>query len=110
MDGITGLVVSSDSSHAVTFAYDNTARLWDLDGGICLGVMHHNQAVTKAIFSADNRLLLTASADNIAYVWSCDGRQPMLRHVFKVSPSFSISTLAESLSFKYHQWGVGGVP
>lgn len=84
-DGITGLCVSSDSKLAVTLAYDNTARLWNLHTAQCVGVLHHNQAVTKAIFSSDSRLLLTASADNIAYLWTCDDRQPLLKHVLKVS-------------------------
>lgn len=76
--------MSSDSRLAVTLAYDNTARLWDLNAAQCVGVLHHNQAATRAVFSEDSKFVLTASADNVAYLWALGGSQPLLKHVLKV--------------------------
>ena len=75
---------SNDGSAAVTLAYDNTARLWDVDSGVCLGVLPHTGAVTRAAFSADDRLLLTASTDHMAMLWGCEtGHRPRLLHLLK---------------------------
>ena len=67
-------------------SYDNTARLWDVRDGACLGVMQHGGPVTRAQFSADGRLIVTASADNTATLWRCDqAGKPRAVHYLKVS-------------------------
>ena len=87
LDGITSAVISDDGQCAVTLAYDNSARLWDMQSGACRSVLPHAAAVTRAVFSPDGLLLLTASADHQALLWSCEVKeQPACRllRIFKV--------------------------
>lgn len=84
-DGVTGGCFSKDSKRAITMSYDNTARLWDMRDGSCLGIMQHGGPVTRVQFSADGRLIVTASADNSATLWRCDqAGKPWAVHHLKV--------------------------
>jgi WD40 repeat protein len=60
------LLVSGSSS-------DKTARLWNLDTNLPVGLpLRHQATVESAAISADEKLLVTGCGDKNAYVWDID--------------------------------------
>ena len=60
---------SPDSKRVVTNAYDNTARVWDVESGKIVSLMQHGSWVSSAQWSPDGRRIVTASADNYARIF-----------------------------------------
>ena len=63
---------SPDGEVIVTGSYDNTAKLWLLDGREIQSLEGHSRAVMAADFSRDGRLLATASLDGSVRLWQRD--------------------------------------
>jgi len=66
-------------------SYDRTARLWNLDTNLPVGVpLQHQSFVHSSAISADGKLLVTGCADNNAYLWDIhtmlkdDGHEDLL--------------------------------
>ncbi|CAK0738238.1 dynein assembly factor with WDR repeat domains 1 [Gammaproteobacteria bacterium] len=67
---IDSVAFSPDSRRCLTGSFDNTARLWDVESGICLLTFQgHQGTVTSVAFSPDGRRYLTGSHDNTVRLW-----------------------------------------
>ena len=76
-NAVTSVAVSRDGNWALTGSWDNTAKLWRLDGegdaseaGTLDG---HSDWVTSVAFCPDGDWALTGSRDNTAKLWRLDG-------------------------------------
>jgi WD40 repeat protein len=49
----------------VTASYDNTARVWSLEGVLLTTLQGHTGVVSTAAWSPDGHRIVTASYDNI---------------------------------------------
>jgi WD40 repeat protein len=79
---------SPDGRRIVTACGDQTARVWDADGGLPVTppLQHHGE-VRYAAFSPDGRCIVTASDDQTARLWDAVTGEPLsppLRHYGKV--------------------------
>jgi len=65
-----GMAVSPDGRIFATGQNDGTIRIWNLNSGQELAVLHgHTDAVTSIAFSSDGQMLLSGSADRTARLW-----------------------------------------
>src|SRR5262249_21348355 len=64
---------SPDGKQIVTASADDTARLWDLKGGLVTEFKRQGGAVFHAAFSPDGKQIVTASADDTARLWDLKG-------------------------------------
>ncbi|XP_051547317.1 apoptotic protease-activating factor 1-like isoform X2 [Myxocyprinus asiaticus] len=65
------LLNSSSSPHLLSWSFDGTVKIWDLNSGQRLqDLACHNGAVLSCDTSSDGRLFATASADRTSKVWS----------------------------------------
>ena len=63
--------LSLDGRKVVASSYDNSARIWNAETGICLQVpLGHIDAVLTGIFSRAGDQVLTAGADRSARIWN----------------------------------------
>jgi hypothetical protein len=73
---INGVTFSSDGAKLVTSSDDKTARLWDANTGVELGIYDkHTEWVWDAGFSPDGENVVTASRDLSAQIWSTKNRK-----------------------------------
>lgn len=77
--GHTGAVwratYSPDGRQILSASWDQTARIWPVDGGDPI-VLKHKARVSWAAWSPDGRRVVTAGWDPAAYVFSADGQGP----------------------------------
>jgi WD40 repeat protein len=73
--GTTSVAFSPDGKYVLTGSYDNTAKLWSIDGQEIRSFTGHTSAVTSVAFSSNGRQILTGSKDNMAKLWSIDGQE-----------------------------------
>ena len=67
---MTSVAFSPDASRAITGSRDDTAKLWELQGGKELMTLKgHSQEVTTVAFSTDGKNALTGGADGTIVVW-----------------------------------------
>ena len=69
---VKSAVFSPDGTRIVTASWDDTARVWDLDGTL-LATLSHGSGVDSAVFSPDGIRIVTASLDGTAKVWDVGG-------------------------------------
>ena len=67
-DRIAYIDVSRDGRFLASASFDNTARLWPMDGGQPI-VLEHDDGVISASFDRSGQRLVTASRDGTAKVW-----------------------------------------
>jgi WD40 repeat protein len=79
--GHSGRIISAvfspdvaDENLILTASWDNTARLWNMEGKQRME-FNHDRALTCASFSPDGKQILTASLDNTARLWNLQGKQ-----------------------------------
>jgi hypothetical protein len=79
---VRGAAFSPDGTRLLTWSYDATARLWDVESGTQLRVLQHDDGVRGARFSADGRRALTWSFDGSVRLWNLasGGKAIVLRH------------------------------
>ena len=66
-------IVITCSRYALTASGDSTAKLWDVENGVCVKSFEgHAYWVNSAVFSADGASVLTASGDNTANLWDVE--------------------------------------
>ena len=64
---------NSDGKCIVTVSADGTARIWDVEKGICTKVLEgHTDAVLRACYSPDGKYIATVSADETIRVWDAE--------------------------------------
>ncbi len=69
-DAITSVVFSKDGRQLLTASMDNSAKLWDVQGGrLIRSFIGHTWWVWSARFSPDERQIVTASQDGTAVIW-----------------------------------------
>ncbi|GAB4173015.1 MAG: hypothetical protein Fur006_02030 [Coleofasciculaceae cyanobacterium] len=56
-----------------TGGFDNTVKLWSLDGRKLNELRGHKQQITNVSFSPDGRMIVSASLDGIVKLWNRDG-------------------------------------
>ncbi len=63
-DGVTHLVFSSDSTLLASASADETAKLWQVNGGKLQQILNgHTEDISAVAFSSDNHTIATASYD-----------------------------------------------
>jgi eukaryotic-like serine/threonine-protein kinase len=62
--------LSSDGRWLVTGAWDDTARVWDMESGANLAILRHPDWVFSAWFDKSDNRVLTACRDGMARVWN----------------------------------------
>jgi len=68
-DAVRSVAFSPNGKWVVTASDDDTAQLWEADGGRSLQRLQHHGAVTDVAVSSDSRLIATASEDGTAGIW-----------------------------------------
>jgi WD40 repeat protein/class 3 adenylate cyclase len=75
-----GAIFTPDGKRVVTFANDNTARVWDAQTGQTLQVLTgHTAYLNGAAVSPDGKRVLTTSSDNTARMWDLQTGQELHR-------------------------------
>lgn len=73
---VNSAAASPDGLLVVTTLFDNTAKVWSLESGVCLlNLAGHQGPVLSGTFSPDCRMVATASFDRTAKFWSIKGAQ-----------------------------------
>jgi WD40 repeat protein len=65
---------SPDGKTIATASWDNTARLWNLQGQLIQEFKGHQGEVNSVSFSPDGKTIATASWDNTARLWNLQGQ------------------------------------
>ena len=60
---------SPDGQRIVSVSWDDTAKLWDLNGNLLHTLQGHQEGVLSAEFSPDGQMIITTSFDNTTKVW-----------------------------------------
>lgn len=70
---VNSAVTSPDGRYLLATLFDNTAKLWRLDGLCCIATLaRHRGPVLWGNFSPNSHLVGTASYDHTAKIWSTD--------------------------------------
>jgi WD40 repeat protein len=76
-DMVRAVAFSLDGRRIVTGSYDNTARVWSVDGAgnpvVLMVLTGHHGPILGVAFSSDGKLVATGSDDQTARVWPADG-------------------------------------
>jgi WD40 repeat protein len=73
-DRVSSIVFSRDGKMLLTGSEDQTARLWDCESGLALGMPYSLPCpVNKVAFGADDRTILAQGPDKIVRLWKTPG-------------------------------------
>ena len=68
--------VSGDGRRALSGSWDNTVRVWDVEGKKCVGVLEgHTDRVLGVALSGDGRRAVSGSYDKTVRVWDVAGKK-----------------------------------
>jgi len=80
-------LISSNGPILASASWDRTARLWNLESGLPIGLpLRHLQDLLCVSFSTDGKLLATGCWDNNAYSWDISG---ILKEAGLLNPTVS---------------------
>jgi WD40 repeat protein len=65
-------ILSPDGNKMLTW-WENSAKLWGLEGHLLADLNKHMDSVTSVVFSPNGKRILTASKDNTAKLWDLKG-------------------------------------
>ncbi len=63
---------SPDGNTIASSSYDNTIKLWNLDGKELLTLTGHSNAIWSVAFSPDGKTIASGSYDNTIKLWDLD--------------------------------------
>ena len=66
---MTGAALSEDGQLVLTYSYDRTARLWNMQTGLCHYVLKHDKVVTGAAIAPDVSRVVTTTDDHQGHLW-----------------------------------------
>ncbi|MCB8749556.1 AAA-like domain-containing protein [Planktothrix agardhii] len=72
---VTGMAFSPGGEYLATASYDNTAKLWNLQGEELITFTGHSDGVWAVAFSPGGEFLATASGDKTAKLWNLQGEE-----------------------------------
>ncbi|WP_020527112.1 toll/interleukin-1 receptor domain-containing protein [Flexithrix dorotheae] len=72
---ITSVSISPNGKQVLTGSFDNTAKLWDLEGNELQTFEGHSAIVKSVCFSPDGKYVLTGSNDYTAILWDLQGHE-----------------------------------
>ena len=80
---------SPDGKYLATVSIDNTAKLWEFEGGQWREkvTLRNSAWVTNVSFSRDGKHLVTASSDRICKIWRLEGGQWQEKFIIQHSTS-----------------------
>jgi len=79
--GVRSIRFSPDGTRIVSCGGDETARIWDLNGGQCLLALHgHTSKVASVAWSLDASVIVTGSDDATLRLWDAATGEPLATH------------------------------
>ncbi|MFN5396885.1 MAG: eIF2A-related protein [Pseudanabaena sp.] len=72
---VRSLAFSPDGKTIVSGSFDNTLRLWNVEGKELLTIKGHSKWVTSVAFSPDGKIIASGSFDNMIKLWSLEGKE-----------------------------------
>ncbi|CDQ91723.1 unnamed protein product, partial [Oncorhynchus mykiss] len=61
---------NAQGSRVLTASADKTARLWDVQSGVCLQVLEgHTDEIFSSAFNYEGDTIITGSKDNTCRIW-----------------------------------------
>jgi len=86
---------SPDGTRVVTGSWDNTARIWSIDGALAeVKLVGHEKYVNDAAFSPDGHYVATAGRDNQAILWDANTGAMIARFAGRKDVPCSVSSVA----------------
>jgi WD40 repeat protein len=71
---VTHVTFSPDGQRLLTASWDNTVKLWTIDGRELATLTGHSDGVLDASFSPDGQTIATASLDKTVRLWNLQGK------------------------------------
>jgi tricorn protease-like protein len=72
---VLGISFSPNGQIIASASWDNTIKLWSIEGKELSTLTGHSNRVTSVSFSSDGKTLASASLDKTVKLWSLDGKQ-----------------------------------
>ncbi|CAD5979872.1 putative WD repeat-containing protein all2124 [Planktothrix rubescens NIVA-CYA 18] len=72
-NSVIGVTFSPDGKFIASGSWDNTVKLWKLDGTLVTTLKGHENSVNSVAFSPDGKFIASGSWDNIVKLWKLDG-------------------------------------
>ncbi|NEO10908.1 MULTISPECIES: caspase family protein [unclassified Moorena] len=73
-DTVTSVAFSRDGQTIASASWDNTVKLWNLQGKHLHTLTGHSEPVTSLVFSRDGQTIASASLDNTVKLWNLQGK------------------------------------
>lgn len=74
-DSVFDVNLSPDGQLLASASWDNTVRLWSLEGELLTTMIGHEERVTRVVFAPDGKSLFSSSWDNTVKEWSLTGKE-----------------------------------